>query len=86
VSLTADQLPAHQHPLRAGGPATTASAAGAYPAAWADNPYTADASAAVAMSAGEVQPSGGSLPHPNRQPYLSTSFIISLTGIYPSRG
>lgn len=86
VTLTANQLPAHQHPLRAGGPATTASAAGAYPAAWADNPYTADPSSAVPMSAAEVQPSGASLPHQNRQPYLSMSFIISLSGIYPSRG
>src|SRR6478609_6164577 len=56
VTLTPNQLPIHQHPVRAGGDATTASAAGAYPAAWADNPYSTDQSAVVPMSPAEVQP------------------------------
>src|SRR5689334_10465114 len=46
VTVTPAQIPAHSHPLRAGGSATQASAAGAYPAAWADKPY-ADGSAAT---------------------------------------
>jgi microcystin-dependent protein len=28
---------------------------------------------------------GGSQPHPNVMPYLCTSFIIALQGIFPSR-
>lgn len=31
-----------------------------------------------------IQPVGGSQPHENRQPYLTVSYIIALTGIYPS--
>jgi microcystin-dependent protein len=32
-----------------------------------------------------VQPAGGSLPVPLRNPFLGTNFIIALEGIYPSR-
>ncbi len=31
-----------------------------------------------------IQPTGGSQPHENLQPYLAFQFIISLFGIYPS--
>ena len=31
-----------------------------------------------------IQPTGGSQPHENMQPYLCVSFIISLFGIFPS--
>ncbi|MDN4613102.1 tail fiber protein [Leifsonia sp. F6_8S_P_1B] len=86
VTLTTAQLPMHGHTVQAGGASTTASAAGAYPAAWADNPYSTDQTAPAAMSPAEVLPTGGSQPHENRQPYLGLSFIISLYGVYPSRG
>lgn len=87
VSLSPSELPAHSHAVRAGGPATTAGAAGGYPAAWADNPYTTDGSApAAAMSPGQVQPAGSSAPHENRQPFLAVNFIIALEGIFPPRG
>ena len=35
------------------------------------------------MSPTIIQPSGGSQPHENLQPYLTISFIISLFGIFP---
>jgi microcystin-dependent protein len=38
------------------------------------------------LAAGVVNPSGGSQPHTNMQPYLGTNFSIALVGIFPSRG
>ncbi|MFN8395116.1 MAG: tail fiber protein [Bacteroidia bacterium] len=32
-----------------------------------------------------VQPSGGSVPHSNLQPYLGMNYIICMYGIFPSR-
>jgi microcystin-dependent protein len=36
------------------------------------------------MGAG-LTTSGGGAPHENRQPYLGLTFIIALSGIFPSR-
>ncbi|MBO8157366.1 MAG: phage tail protein [Bacillaceae bacterium] len=36
------------------------------------------------MSPQAVNPTGGSQPHNNRQPYLGVNFIISLTGEFPA--
>ncbi|MDO3410551.1 tail fiber protein [Saccharibacillus sp. CPCC 101409] len=35
--------------------------------------------------AGALSPSGGNQPHNNMQPYLAVSYIICLSGIYPSQ-
>lgn len=83
VTLTANQLPAHTHPVVTGSAATTASANGAYPAAWADSPYTTAAPDA-ALAPQQLAAQGGSQPHENRQPYLAMTFIISLNGVFPS--
>ncbi|RYD96719.1 MAG: phage tail protein [Sphingobacteriales bacterium] len=45
------------------------------------NPGTVDLSAVTINS----EPSGGSQPHSNMQPYLSVNFIICVQGIFPSR-
>jgi len=37
------------------------------------------------FNANAVQPTGGSQPHDNMQPYLCISFIISLFGVFPSQ-
>lgn len=84
VTLTTPQIPQHSHAALAGAAATTASASGAYPAAWADVPYST-AAPATALSPQQLAPVGGSQPHENRQPYLTVNFIISLTGIYPQQ-
>lgn len=88
VTLTTSQLPAHSHPVTAGGAATTATATGAYPGVWADAPYTANTPAPptpdTALAPQQVAAQGGSQPHENRQPFLAMTFIISLFGIYPT--
>jgi len=33
-----------------------------------------------------ISAAGGNQPHENMQPYLVTTFCISLEGIYPSQG
>ncbi|WP_349369673.1 tail fiber protein [Salinarimonas sp.] len=52
--------------------------------------YANPAGAAVTLSQQSVSiqlgNAGGNLPHENRMPYEGLSFIIALTGLYPSRG
>jgi microcystin-dependent protein len=38
-----------------------------------------------AMKADVIQPTGGSLPHNNMQPYLTLNFCIALQGVFPAR-
>jgi microcystin-dependent protein len=71
VSLLPSELPAHSH-AGSSKKGTLSSAVGAVPAA--HGRYTT----------APVQVTGGA-PHNNRPPYLGLSFIIALTGIFPSR-
>ena len=78
VTLTAQQIPGHTHPYTAAlNPASISSPSGTLNAeSSATNMYVADApSASLAPSA--VTPVGGSQPHDNMQPFLTTSFIIA---------
>jgi microcystin-dependent protein len=82
VKLTASQLPAHSHSVRASSGASTtrnpsngvAAAGGAYAA-------TGNAKMSTAM----ITRSGGGQAHDNRQPYVSLNYIIALQGIFPSQ-
>src|SRR5690606_18300673 len=42
-------------------------------------------SANTTMGLTAMQPTGGSQPHNNMQPYLTLNYIIALEGIFPSR-
>lgn len=84
VVLSTNQLPTHSHPVTAGSGATTSSANGAYPGAWADAPYTT-AAPDTTLASQQIAPQGGAQPHENRQPYLAMNFIISLFGVFPSQ-
>jgi microcystin-dependent protein len=82
VKLTSSQLAAHAHPIRAhGGASTTTSPVGAVPANGGKYAPTQNAQMSSAM-AGQT---GGGQPHENRQPYLTLTYIIALTGIFPSQ-
>jgi microcystin-dependent protein len=86
ITLTAQQIPAHSHPLiGTTSSASTPNPQNALPATgliselyWNDVP---DANGAPQA----VSPTGGSQPHTNFQPYLCIDFIISLFGIFPSQ-
>jgi microcystin-dependent protein len=89
VTLTAQQTPAHGHPLLG----STATAAGTNPTdavlahlpdAGVQSAYGSTAPFG-AIDASSVTPAGGSQPHTNMQPSLALNFIISLYGIFPSQ-
>ncbi len=91
VTLTAQQIGWHNHPMRASARAGTTNipaqdqslANNAQAAAFLYGP--ADAAAAVTMSPAAVVPTGGGLPHENRQPLQTLNYIICTAGIFPSR-
>jgi microcystin-dependent protein len=90
-TLTMPEVPPHSHTANA---MTTASGApgGSSPAGnflagttGSLGIYANASQASGALHSQSVSPSGGSQPHENRQPYLVMNWIISLSGIFPSR-
>lgn len=93
ITLLAQQMPQHNH-IWSGSVnlATVATADGNYLAAPTDSNgaaalgfLTPPATPLVTMSTQTLGNVGGSTPHQNMQPSLCVSFIIALTGIFPSR-
>lgn len=87
VTLTANQIPYHSHPLSAtSGPGVVDSPAGNILATSPTTRLFAPSGSSAGQLAGwTVQPVGGSQPHENMQPYLVINHIISLFGIFPSQ-
>lgn len=84
VTLTANQIPGHSHPLLGSSdPASSRSPAGQVfgrtPAEAYAGEFTAQPLSPLAVGS-----AGGSQPHTNLQPYLCVNYIISLYGIFPS--
>src|SRR5688500_8689180 len=87
VTLTIQQIPAHNHPMLAStDPGNQISPANNVPAALSPvSIYKANVSPPnIPMNAQSVTPVGGSQPHENMQPFLCINYIISLFGIFPS--
>ncbi|MGZ4107819.1 MAG: phage tail protein [Tumebacillaceae bacterium] len=93
VTLESTNMPAHTHGVNAVAAVGTSSA----PTAnyWAEGPFGSrhsaqpplyDPTANTTMSPNALTPTGGNQPHNNMQPYLSLSFIICMSGIFPPRG
>ena len=83
VTLTTSQIPAHSHGLAASDrvqstnrPDAAVPSRGGYYDTGVPN---------ATMSAQAIEPTGGGLPHENRQPFLVLNFIIALLGVYPTR-
>lgn len=95
VTLTQTQMPNHAHTLGASSAVGTVSdPAGAVIAnnqVTIERGKTVPASAFIqgspnaTMSPQAIQPTGGSQPHENRQPYIAMNYIIALEGIFPTR-
>lgn len=84
VTLTPPQMPNHTHGVAAN--AAAAETASVQNQVWSVSgakSYTTVPPSGN-MNPGSVSPAGGSQPHENMMPFLTTSFIISLYGIYPS--
>jgi microcystin-dependent protein len=87
VTLTLNQIPAHNHPAIAvaGSAGGVASPTGnTWGGVTANMPYT-DKPSDSTMNAGSIASTGGSQPHSNFMQYLCVSFIISLFGVFPSQ-
>jgi len=89
ASLNTEEMAPHSHVPNANtAGSNTASPAGAV---WGGSsireapPLYAPAPANTPMAQTAISATGGSLPHPNVQPYLAVSYIISLAGIFPAR-
>jgi len=87
VTVTVNQLPAHNHPANCSTQGTDASPVSKV---WATDPsgniapYSTQAPNGQ-MNAGALSNSGGGQPHDNMHPFLAVTFIISLFGIFPSQ-
>ena len=85
ITLTADQMPTHNHLLQA-----TASKGRTMPSdptgnIWGGKDIYGGDSASTVMDHNMLAASGGNQQHNNMQPSLSLNFIIALDGLYPSR-
>lgn len=100
VALTAFQIPAHTHTLRASS-ATDTSTNTALPSSTVGlgqtkgqseqggtltvNLYVDDDNPAAALHESAVSPGPAAQPHENRMPLLALNVCIALTGVFPSR-
>jgi microcystin-dependent protein len=89
VTLTTQQIPNHTHPLLTSNAAATASPTNATFATSTSsqagsNAYNNEADPGTQLAPGVINPTGGSQPHENCQPFLCINYIISLFGIFPS--
>ena len=85
VTLSTNQIPIHNHIFIASNTVATSQLPGgnvAAQGAGGSQIYTS-ASSPIPISGQTLNPTGGSQPHENLQPYLCISFIISLFGIFP---
>lgn len=85
VTLTAQQIPAHSHPMLASSQTATTE----FPtnAVLAGSPAVDSFGSPVgllALASSTVSAAGGSQPHENMMPFLAINFIISLFGVFPS--
>jgi microcystin-dependent protein len=86
VTLSLNQIPAHEHPISG----QSAVGTNSIPAGsvWASqsrlNVYSS-ATPNTPMNSASVSTAGGNQPHDNRSPYLVVNYIISLFGIFPSQ-
>ncbi len=86
ITLTVNQIPAHNHAMLASNDQANATAPQGNVGAAPLNAVTYYKTPPfVALSPLAVTPVGGSQPHTNFQPYLCIDFIISLFGIFPSQ-
>jgi microcystin-dependent protein len=90
VTLLESEMPSHTHTMMAqsqpaqlaapGTDRTFARSSGGF--AYKAPPYNQ----VVPFNSNMIGVAGGSLPHNNRQPYLTLSFCIALQGVFPPRG
>lgn len=85
VGLSAAQLPSHNHAL--GASTSVGNRKNPTGATFASTPVALYAATGdqVQLNPQTCSVNGGSMPHPNMQPYAAVNFCIALQGIFPSR-
>jgi len=85
VTLTVQQMPAHNHTPQTANAGGSETPNGNF---WANTatgkPYGA-APTTVVMNAATIAATGGNQPHDNAIPYLGINYIISLFGVFPTQ-
>jgi microcystin-dependent protein len=87
VTLIQTEMPVHAHQASGAsgnGPTSPANNTWGTGAGRTPPPTYVDGNPNAIMG-NALAPSGGSLPHNNRQPYLTLNFCIALQGIFPPR-
>lgn len=88
VKLTTENLPKHRHPVACSTSSTSNlpnAANGLWSASAAKGFLYNSVPGKIEMNNESVQTEGKGEEHENRMPVFAVSFIIALTGIYPSR-
>lgn len=88
VTLTAAEIAAHSHAVKASSQAGNSGPANGLPAAEiaADLAYRdPEAATSTALRSGTITNAGGGQAHDNMQPYTTVTFCIALQGLFPSR-
>jgi microcystin-dependent protein len=86
VVVSTTQLPAHLHTTAAlAGAGTANSPAGNLWAAWSDDQYSTAGVHNTQLASAAIGNSGLGLPHDNMAPYLAVTFILCVSGVFPSR-
>jgi microcystin-dependent protein len=97
VTITANQMPAHNHLVNCDGSATGrggnvfgvgtgGTPANNIPGLTPSHATYSNNSANATMNPAMIQTAGGNQSHTNIQPYLVLNFCIAMQGIFPSRG
>ena len=85
-TLTVQQIPIHTHPFTGStAPGSQATPVGNMVAASNTVSLYKASPPTTPLNAQAVQPTGGSQPHENTQPFLCLNYIISLFGIFPTQ-
>jgi microcystin-dependent protein len=90
VTLLQTQIPAHSHPVNciagAGDSNSASNNVWAAEGGRGAPPLYTNTSGPTNMNTQALKLTGGNLPHNNLQPFLTVTFVIALSGAYPSRG
>lgn len=86
VTLTSNQMPAHQHAVAANSNnGTSPNPSASFVAATSLSPFAQSVPTDQPLGPQSINGAGGSQPHSNMMPFLCVSFIIAMEGIFPSR-
>ena len=86
VTLTTNQIPSHNHDIKAHKTeGDSSSPDGNFPAKSGEGDPDYNSSSDATMNSDAIGNTGGDQPHNNMPPFQTINFIIALQGIFPSR-